>query len=121
MLNKIIKDIKNGKFGIKNKVELLLRLKNLKTTISKDKVKKSSYEARKAISEHYEDLFKTSMKQIRFLNMQVDFLKNVLEEIKTIGEDTLVERVIDNALNRSLIDVDCQTRAIFGKEPKGLK
>jgi hypothetical protein len=81
----------------------------------------SAYEARKAISEHYEDLFKTSMKQIRFLNMQVAFLKNVLEEVQSLGDDTLVERVIDNALGRSLIDIDCQTRAIFGKEPKGLK
>lgn len=119
MLNKIIKDIRCGKFGTKNRAELLQRLEKHNSTIKKVQIKKSAYEAKKEMAEHYKELFEMSIQQVRFLNMQVAYLKSLLVEVKTIGEDALVTRIIDNGLERSEIDNDCQTRVIFGKNPKG--
>ena len=81
----------------------------------------SAYNAKKEMAEHYRDLFNTAIEQVRFLNLQVDYLKSLLNEVKTIADDNLVSKIIENGLERSNLDKLCQTRVIFGKNPEGLK
>ena len=81
----------------------------------------AAYNAKADMVEHYKELFETATLHVRFLNMQVDYLKSILGEAKSIADDRLVSRMIDNGLERTVIDNDCQTRVIFGKNPEGFK
>lgn len=81
----------------------------------------AAYESRKASAEIYKELFSTAITQVKFNSMQVSFFKNILDEIKALTDDDLIIKIVENAIERNMIDRQCQTRVIFGKDPKGLK
>ena len=71
--------------------------------------------------EHFEELFNTSVWELKFANLQIEHLKASLHEIQVIVKDPLIERVIENSLERSNLDKFIHTRLLFGKNPQWFK
>ena len=65
------------------------------------------------LKEHYKELFETSVKELQMSRLHVDFLLNLIEEIDSLNKDTLIEKIIENGLERYELDKLCHAREIF--------
>lgn len=68
--------------------------------------------------EHYESLFNTSVKELKFYRLCVDHLYNALDEIEKITNDNLVKCLIKNWKERHNLDKLCHARSIFWNDKK---
>lgn len=71
------------------------------------------YKLHKEMHEHYESLFNTSVKELKFYRLCVEQLYNVIDEIETLTNDNLVKGLIKNGKERHNLDKLCHTRSIF--------
>ena len=81
----------------------------------KSKLKKCTAQkkANRDLYEHYKELFETSFKELKFANMQVQYLNSVLEEIESFTDDEMVKAVIENSRNRHMLDKIIHAKKIF--------
>ena len=66
------------------------------------------YRYYKEMHEHYNDLFKSAVKELKFERIRQDSLRQWLEEVKTLLEDwvdnNIIVKVIKNLKERDLLD-----------------
>lgn len=72
--------------------------------------------ANKVLRDHYKDLFDTSVDELKFTRMSIDGLIAVISEIEQLSEDTLIDAVIENWLNRYRLDKLIHARLLFNEE-----
>ena len=65
------------------------------------------------LKEHYKELFETSVRELQMSRLHVDFLLNIIEEIDSLNRDTLIEKIIENWLERYELDKLCHSRVLF--------
>ena len=70
------------------------------------------------MEDHYNSLFTTSVKELKFANMQRDYLLSILDEIESMTTDKLVKWIITNTRERDNLDRMIHTRQIFGNDKK---
>lgn len=61
------------------------------------------------------DLADSWLRELSFSLIQISLLKNALEEINTINKCPLIEKVIDNYLERHELDKIIHAKKIFNK------
>jgi len=70
---------------------------------------KIKYKVQRDMREHYQELFTTSISELKSKNMQVEFLKNLINEIETLNNNNmsknLIKGVIRNGLERHYLDI----------------
>lgn len=79
---------------------------------------KSSYQATKEMKEHYQELFESSLGELRFEKLQVASLENIIDEIYVISDDELVKAVIENHRNRRALDKIIHAKRVFQNPDK---
>ena len=69
---------------------------------------KRQYKANKELLKHYKELFEASINELQFSNLQIEFLKNTLNEVLNLNNQKvnpkLIKQVIDNAIERHYLD-----------------
>ena len=61
----------------------------------------------------YELMLESSLSELKFEKLQVALLYNALDEIKTISDDCLVKKVIDNTIERHNLDKLIHAKKLF--------
>lgn len=74
---------------------------------------KRQLEVQKELTTHYQELFETAVKELKFKNMIVEMLENELEFIQTATNDELVKKTIDCVLARKMVDYLFHNRKIW--------
>lgn len=74
---------------------------------------KRMHRVQKEMREHYESLFKTGVGELRFELLQVDALKNALQEIIAMTNDPLAKKVAEMAIERHNVDKLIHARKLF--------
>lgn len=77
---------------------------------------KRMYEEQKQKNQHYEELCNSAVGELRFELLQVEALKNVLDEITVISTDQLAKKIVDMAKERHEVDKMIHTRNLFSKK-----
>jgi hypothetical protein len=62
---------------------------------------------------HYEELFTTATGELVAANLYIEHLLWVIDEIKTLNKDTLLDKIIENWLERYELDKMCHARVLF--------
>ena len=61
----------------------------------------------------YKLMLESSLSELKFEKLQVALLYNALDEIKTISDDCLVKKVIDNTIERHNLDKLIHAKKLF--------
>ena len=69
--------------------------------------------ASNAMRDHYKELFETSVSELKFKNMEIDFLYTALDEIASMTNDNLTRMVAENMKQRHQLDKLIHTRTLF--------
>jgi len=73
-------------------------------------MKKSKCLYHKEMHEHYKELYKTAIKELKFARTQIEFYKNIIDEIYELNKlnvkQSLINWVIDNAKIRWDLDIN---------------
>ena len=85
-------------------------IKNLERYIDNQEAQKL---ANKEMTTHYKQLFETTCKEHRFQLLQVEFLKNELEQIISFTNDNLAKKAAEMAIERHNLDKIIHARKIF--------
>ena len=76
---------------------------------------KMRYTVHKEMHEHYKDLLKTALSELKFTRLQVEHLISVIDETQSINTNKLVERILTNWIERREIDKDLHNALIAKK------
>ena len=104
--------------------EILLIHENKDKQLSKKNVELLKNKAiafrQSEMRKHYEELFNTSVGELKFSNISNEYLLSVLQEIQTLteSEDPLIYKIVENAIERNNLDKLVHTRTLFGKKPR---
>jgi hypothetical protein len=81
------------------------------------KTLKKQYKANKELLKHYKEMYCTTVKELRFEKMQVDYLLGVLNEIEELASQKLnpklIEQIVTNAKERQTLDKLINSSLIF--------
>lgn len=70
---------------------------------------KIKYEIQKEMRKHYQTLFSISVSELKNKNMQVHFLRNLINEIDVLNDNNinknLIKGIIRNGLERHQLDI----------------
>lgn len=80
---------------------------------------KQQKEANKELYLHYKELFEVSVSELKFYKMRVENLKNIIEEIETVGEDTLTKKLCKIGIERDNLDVIIHNKQICYNQKNG--
>ena len=72
----------------------------------------------KALHKDKSELFEVWVRELKFSNMGNEFLLNSLREIKAFADDKLIEKAIDNMIERYNLDKLIHVRTIFWKNDR---
>ena len=72
----------------------------------------NKYIVQKEMRDHYQELFETSVNELRFSNLQISHLKSILDEVHELG-DEVVKAVIENGKNRNELDKIIHAKKLF--------
>jgi len=81
--------------------------------MKKKPVKKYKRTASDEMRDHYKELFETSVSELKFTNMQIEFLYNALDEIRAMTSDPLSRESADLSIQRHLLDKLIHARQLF--------
>lgn len=62
---------------------------------------------------HYEELYNTAIWELKVSWLYVEHLLSIINEIKSLNKDVLIEAIIDNWLHRHNIDKLIHARVLF--------
>jgi hypothetical protein len=86
--------------------------------MKKKPVKKYKRTASDEMRDHYKELFETSISELRFTNMQIEFLYNALDEIRAMTTDNLARESADLSIQRHFLDKLIHARQLFPNPEK---
>lgn len=66
------------------------------------------------------NLFKASIKELQFANLQIEYLLSIIDEIYVLSNDKLIKSIIRNWKKRYNLDKLCHIRTLFGINPNWL-
>jgi hypothetical protein len=81
--------------------------------IKKIKGLKQSRDSYKELYQYYKELSDVGMTELKFKNLQVDFLYNLLDEIESVTDSELIKSIIENGKNRYELDKIIHAKKIF--------
>ena len=84
--------------------ELITSLEN------KLEVCQAQKESNKALAEINKELLDTSIDELKFQELQIESLLNIIDEIHTVSQDEIVLAIIENAKNRFWLDKIIHTK-----------
>lgn len=61
------------------------------------------------------ELLESAINELRFSNLQIEYLKSVINEIETITDDVLIKSVIKNTKERHNLDKLIHANLLFKK------
>ena len=69
---------------------------------------KINYESKNSLYKHYKELYELAVSELHFYNLQVEFLKGVLDEVLKLNDKSIdhkiIKQVIKNAKERHFLD-----------------
>jgi hypothetical protein len=74
---------------------------------------KQYYSYHKEMHEHYKEILKTALSELKFTRLQVEHLICVVDEVQEINTNKLVERILTNWIERWELDKDIHNKLVW--------